>query len=213
MTAPDEAWERLHRLYAQALFRFLLRLNYGDQSEAEDHLQETFLRTWRWLQNHEVDLERIRPWLFTVARRIVIDAHRARQVRPAEVMIPDVANLSTMDNEIDRLVQAQAVRRALLTLRAEHRNALIELFYHERTAKEAADVLGIPEGTVKSRVHYGLAALRKAAVAADREDADWPCADQPRVNRTGPDRATADRKPAGRGPVVVSRRGPAGRRH
>jgi RNA polymerase sigma-70 factor, ECF subfamily len=170
MTSTTDAdWVRLYRLHARPLFRFLVKLTYGDQSEAEDHLQETFLRTWRWLQHQTVDIEAIRPWLFTVARRIAIDAGRARQVRPTEVIIEEMNVLASSDNEIDRLVQAQAVRGALLTLREDHRNALIELFYHEHTAKEAASILGIPEGTVKSRAHYGLRALRQATVAAERE--------------------------------------------
>jgi RNA polymerase sigma-70 factor (ECF subfamily) len=165
----DAEWVRLYRLHARPLYRFLVRLTHGNRSEAEDHLQETFLRTWRWLQHQSADIDTIRPLLFTVARRIVIDAGRARQVRPIEVIVDEMALRPSQDNDIDRLVQAQAVRGALLTLRVEHRMALIELFYHEHTAKEAAGILGIPEGTVKSRAHYGLRALRQATDAADRE--------------------------------------------
>ena len=72
----QESYDRLYRLHARPLFRFLLRLTLGDRREAEDCLQETFLRTWRWLQEHTVDPEIMRPWLYTVARRIVIDGVR-----------------------------------------------------------------------------------------------------------------------------------------
>jgi RNA polymerase sigma-70 factor, ECF subfamily len=168
-TANEADWARLYQLHAGALFRFLLRLTGGNRGEAEDHLQETFLRAWRAVTRQPLDLETIRPWLFTVARRIAIDATRAKQIRPTEVIVAELARVAGADNEIERLVQVEAVRGALLSLREEHRSALIELFYNERTAKEAASVLGVPEGTVKSRVHYGLQALRKAAVAADRE--------------------------------------------
>jgi RNA polymerase sigma-70 factor, ECF subfamily len=100
---------------------------------------------------------------------IAIDAVRAKQIRPTEVIVGEMVRVAGLDNDIERLVQVEAVRGALLSLREEHRSTLIQLFYHERTAKEAASVLGVPEGTIKSRAHYGLQALRKAAVAADRE--------------------------------------------
>ncbi len=175
ITTTEADWASLYQLHANSLFRFLLKLTRGNRAEAEDHLQETFLRTWRTMQRQSLDLTTVRPWLFTVARRIAIDAVRARQIRPVEVIVGDLVSLPGTDNEIDRLVQVEAVRGALRTLGEEHRTALIELFYHERTAKEAATVLGVPEGTVKSRAHYGLQALRKAAVAADRErPAHWP---------------------------------------
>jgi RNA polymerase sigma-70 factor (ECF subfamily) len=163
----DEAWDLLYRANAQPLYRYLLRLTLGDHDQAEDHLQETFLRAWRWLQDHPLDPTTIRPWLFTVARRIVIDAARSRQVRPTEVILDDASTLAGTDNDIERFVQAHVVRGALRTLSPKHRAALVELFYHERTAQEAADILGIPEGTVKSRAHYALRALRAAALVAD----------------------------------------------
>lgn len=159
---------RLYELHSVPLQRFLVKLTYGNCAEAEDHLQETFLRAWRWSRNNPVDVNTIRPWLFTVARRIAIDAARARKVRPAEVYVECLTGTSD-DVEVERFIQAQAIRGALLSLRDEHRSALIQLYYHQRTAREAADVLGIPEGTVKSRAHYGLRALRRAALAADHE--------------------------------------------
>lgn len=73
------------------------------------------------------------------------------------------------DVEVERFIRARAIRGALLSLRDEHRSALIQLYHHDRTARDAADVLGIPEGTVKCRAHYGLRALCQAAVAADRD--------------------------------------------
>jgi RNA polymerase sigma-70 factor, ECF subfamily len=162
----ENDWELVYATYARPIFRYLRRLTHGNRGEAEDHLQETFLRAWTWLQNHPLDLEGMRPWLYAVARRIVIDAVRRRRVRPVEIGIDDAAILADVGNDIERLVQAEAIRSALLTLSEEHRNALVELFYHERTAKEAGCILGIPEGTVKSRAHYALRALRTAALAA-----------------------------------------------
>jgi RNA polymerase sigma-70 factor, ECF subfamily len=164
----NESWNKLYEANAGPLFRYVLRLTLGNRAEAEDHLQETFLRAWRCLQQNTLDLTRLRPWLFTVARRIVIDAARAKQFRPIEVIVDDVSTLAGGDDDIDRFVQAQAVRDALRNLSPDHRAALIELYYHERTAREAAGVLGVPEGTVKSRAHYALQELRAATIAAER---------------------------------------------
>jgi RNA polymerase sigma-70 factor, ECF subfamily len=64
-----ERLDPIYQMHAGALFRFLLRLTDGNRGEAEDHLQETFLRAWRAVQRQPLDLKTIRPWLFTVARR------------------------------------------------------------------------------------------------------------------------------------------------
>jgi RNA polymerase sigma-70 factor (ECF subfamily) len=174
--SAEHAWNTFHEANARSVFYYLLRLTLGNWSEAEDHLQETFLRAWRWFQDHPGDLAPLRPWLFTVARRIVIDSGRARQARPTEIIFDDLSDLESTHNNVDRFVEIQAVRDALRGLRPLYRDALFEQFFQERTAKEAADVLGIPEGTVKSRVHYGLQQLRKAILAAEQR------CDRPRVS-------------------------------
>lgn len=188
----EATYDMMYRLYARPLLRYLLRLTLGDYREAEDYLQETFLRTWRWLQEHTIDPEITRPWLYTVARRIVIDGLRARQARPAEVPATNLNVLSQPDNDIEHLVQVHALRSAMLSLSPQHSAALVELFYHERTAKEAAEVLGIPEGTVKSRAHYALQALRQATEAGEWEAHE--------AGRLSP--ALANRQPARRTPAA-----------
>ncbi len=161
----EEDWTLVYQTYARPIYRFLLKLNLGNQREAEDHLQETFLRVWRWLQIHPLDLDGIRGWLHAVARRIVIDALRARAARPIEVIVDDLNHFAGANNAVEDVDRAQVVRQAMLSLTEEHRAALIEIYYRERTAKEAAAILGIPEGTVKSRAHYALRALRTALAA------------------------------------------------
>src|SRR5690348_13553485 len=86
----EENYDLLYRQHARPLFRYLLRLTLGDYREAEDYLQETFLRTWRYLQEHTVDPKIMRQWLYTVARRIVIDGLRAKRARPTEVAATDL---------------------------------------------------------------------------------------------------------------------------
>jgi RNA polymerase sigma-70 factor (ECF subfamily) len=160
--SPDARLEALYRAHGRALYRFLLRLTFGQRQAAEDLLQETLLRAWRNLAGLHPNVDLLRPWLFTVARRIAIDTARARQVRPAEVGTADLTMVAVVDDEIERLVAVESVRQALRTLSPEHRSVLAEGYYQGRSTRETADRLGIPEGTVKSRTYYALKALRAA---------------------------------------------------
>jgi RNA polymerase sigma-70 factor, ECF subfamily len=158
--------EVICRLHGKALYRFLLRVSFGDRREAEDLLQETLLRTWRYLQNHTTDVTNLRPWLYTVARRVSIDAARARQARPREDTAPDIAALPAARDDIDRLLTILTIRRGLMSLTHHHRQVLIEAFYRGHTVREIAHDLAIPEGTVKSRMFYALRALAAATDSA-----------------------------------------------
>lgn len=159
--ADEAALRRLWDDHAGPLLGFVLRLTGGDRGRAEDVVQETMLQAWRHPEALDPARGPIRPWLLTVARRVVIDQYRARQARPDEVGDDGLADLATEDG-IDAALDRWLVADALATLTAEHREALVHTYYAGRTVNEAAVTLGIPPGTVKSRVFYGLRALRLA---------------------------------------------------
>jgi RNA polymerase sigma-70 factor, ECF subfamily len=159
---PGAQLETVLRLHGRPLYRFLLKITFGDRRETEDLLQETLLRTWRYLQDHTTDITLLRPWLYTVARRAAIDAARARHARPPETIPADLAALPATRDDIDRLLTQITIRHALTTLTPDHRQVLYEVYYRGHTARQAADTLGIPEGTVKSRTFYALRALADA---------------------------------------------------
>ncbi|WP_308170049.1 sigma-70 family RNA polymerase sigma factor [Acrocarpospora catenulata] len=152
----------LHAHHAPSLYRFLLRLTLGEPYLAEDLLQETMLRAWRNIEDVPHGYEPERRWLFTAARRIAIDAARARQARPTETGATDLVRLPEADDAIERLVIIHTMREALPKVSDAHRQVLIEMYYFGRSSAEAAQRLGIPEGTVRSRAHYALRALRAA---------------------------------------------------
>ncbi len=159
----DPAAEFVRAVYdehGEALLSFVTRMT-GDRAQAEDVLQETLLRAWRHAGRLGSDGRPLRPWLFTVASRIVVDEHRARQARPAEVGAEPLERLPAA-NELDRAMESWQVAEAFRALSPEHRAALVETYYLGRSVAEAASRLGIPPGTVKSRVYYGLRALRLA---------------------------------------------------
>jgi RNA polymerase sigma-70 factor (ECF subfamily) len=159
--ARDESLRALFDGHARALLTYALRLTGGDRGRAEDIVQETLLRAWRNLDRLDGDSRPMRPWLFTVAQHLAVDTRRARRARPHEVgdaALASVAGLDQMDGTLDRIL----VTDALESLSAEHRGVIVETYYRGRTVAEAADVLGIPPGTVKSRCHYALRALKLA---------------------------------------------------
>ncbi|MEU4569456.1 sigma-70 family RNA polymerase sigma factor [Micromonospora sp. NPDC023956] len=153
---------RIHEEYRTPLLRFLTRLVLGQQELAEDLVQETFLRAWRNLPTLAAEPQRIAPWLYTVARHVAIDAMRSRQARPPEVGMPDPNRLTTGEDVMDRVVSTHTVRLALGKLSPEHRAVLVEMYYKGASVAEAAQRLGIPEGTVKSRTYYAVRALHAA---------------------------------------------------
>lgn len=159
--APDkEAIARaLYDRYRRPLLGYVLRSVGGHYQYAEDIVQETMMRAWR----HPVVLEpeRAGQWLFTVARNLIISGHRRRTARVREVPIAG-REIEATDDEIGHVMVAWQVLEVLQGLSHDHRQVIIELFYRRRTVSEAAKVLGIPAGTVKSRSYYALHALRAA---------------------------------------------------
>ena len=144
---------------------YVMRLTAGNRELAEDVVQETMVRAWREARRLNLTEASLMPWLTTVARRIVIDDHRRKQARPIEMGEVELANLPAVDEMADtdrRLV----VTEALLVLSPQHRQVLNETILRDRTVNQAAEVLGIPVGTVKSRVYYALRALQ--VVLAER---------------------------------------------
>lgn len=147
----------LHDEHARALWSYALTLTSGDHGHAEDVVQETLLRAWRNPKVLDQSRGSARGWLMKVARNIAIDQWRARQVRPefATEELPEGGVDTT-----DEVVQSWLVTEALARLSFAHREVLVECYYGGRSTSQAAERIGVPEGTVKSRLHYALAALR-----------------------------------------------------
>jgi RNA polymerase sigma-70 factor (ECF subfamily) len=152
---------RLHDEHADVLWRYCLRLVGNDRAHAEDVAQETLLRAWRHRDVLDGSSAAARAWLFTVARNIVIDDWRSRRSHP-ETPVADVPESRTTDDTTDQLLLSWVVAEALTHLSADHRTVLLECYYRGRSVAEVSRRLGVPEGTVKSRTHYALRALKLA---------------------------------------------------
>ncbi|HEX6130273.1 MAG TPA: sigma-70 family RNA polymerase sigma factor [Actinomycetota bacterium] len=144
------------------LYGFAVR-SLGDAGLAEEAVQETFLRAWRHSDRFDPEVASLRTWLFAICRHVVIDLARRRAVRPpvVDIAAADGADPTTAD-EVDRALTAWQVEEALRRIGEDHRRVLTEVYYRARPYAEVAGELGVPVGTVKSRVYYGLRALRLA---------------------------------------------------
>jgi len=145
------------------LYRFALR-QLGDGGSAQDVVQEVFLRAWRAADSYDPQLASLRTWLFAIARNVVVDEARRFAVRPWQRDLTDGSDLPAtgVPDPDERLVDAWVVEEALRRIGAEHRTAIVQTHLRGRPHAEVAAELGIPVGTLRSRVFYGLKALRLA---------------------------------------------------
>ena len=143
-----------HRLYAIA--RRILRDGYA----AEDAVQEALVRAWRDLRGLR-DRDRFDAWLHRLLVHACQDQVRQRRRRPMEVVV-DVLEQPSPEDRLAQLVDRDELERAFLQLTVEQRAALVLTHYVGLSAPEVASILGIPAGTVYSRLHYGARAMRSA---------------------------------------------------
>ena len=153
--------ERAYQAHGAELYRFVLR-GLGDPGAAQEVVQETFLRAWRAGDRFDPSLSSLRVWLFAIARNAMIDHHRATAARPwqTQVVDPTTAPEPVREDPTEALLRSWVVEEAIRRLSPEHRAALVETHLLGRSYAEVAAEQAIPVGTVRSRVFYGLKALR-----------------------------------------------------
>ncbi|MCS5720207.1 sigma-70 family RNA polymerase sigma factor [Herbiconiux sp. CPCC 205763] len=162
MSVTDDALLRVvHDEHARPLWRYVMSLTH-DASLADDIVQETLLRAWRKPAVLDQSELSARGWLFTVARNLVIDERRSAHTRH-EFAIDELPEPAAVTSDVtDAILDRWLVAEALASLSLEHRSVVVHAYYGGRSIVEIAAELHIPEGTVKSRLHYGLRALRLA---------------------------------------------------
>lgn len=160
--ASDAGVRTVYAAHGAELYRFAFR-SLGDRGLAEEAVQETFVRAWQAADRFDDALGSLRTWLFAIVRNVVIDLSRARAVRPALAAneAPSI-DLTDLSDDVDRILTTWQVEEALRMLSEEHRAALVEVHYRGRPYQDVAEEIGVPVGTVKSRVYYALKAMRLA---------------------------------------------------
>ncbi|ROR92234.1 sigma-70 family RNA polymerase sigma factor [Nocardioides aurantiacus] len=159
----EEGVREAYAAHGGELYRFALR-GLGDVGLAQDAVQETFLRAWRARERYDPQVAALRTWLFGIARNVVVDLHRARGARPWLRSLADHETLAESPevgpDAWEALVHRWLVEEALRRLGQDHRVALEQTYLLDRSYDEVAAELGIPASTLRSRVFYGLKALR-----------------------------------------------------
>ena len=153
----EAALQELHDRHAAELWRFAMRLTH-DRQLSEDVVQEVLLKAWKDPGLGERDESAARAWLFTASRNLIIDRWRSAANRhefateePVERQAADASSVV-----LDRWLIAEA----LSGLSLEHRTVISAAYYEGRSVADISARLHIPEGTVKSRLHYGLRTLK-----------------------------------------------------
>ena len=158
-----DAFVCLYELFAPRLKSFLMGRKLDEQA-AEDLLQEVMLKIWRKAGSYNAAKARVSTWIFTVARNSHIDKIRRQKVieLDADDHLPQMVD----DNETDELVAAgqtaDAVRQAIDSLRPELSEVISKAFLEEMSHTEVAEALGLPLGTVKSRIRLAVSKLRQS---------------------------------------------------
>ncbi len=154
--ADTEALGGAYQAHGGELLRFARR-SLHDPQLAEEAVQETFVRAWRSRSTFDHEVGALRAWLFAIERRVIIDLAAKRAGRQADPF--DEERPSDQD-EIDVALVGWQVEEALHRLKPEHRQVLVRTYFGQCSGSELAAELGIPAGTVRSRLFYALKALR-----------------------------------------------------
>lgn len=151
----------LHTAHFSVLLGFVLRY-VDDMQRAEDVVQETMMRTWRNIDRLGARPDKIRSYLFTVARNVITDQWRADNRRPRLVADDTALASAPFADQVDAAVDGWVVDSAMERLTDTHRTVVESLYFEGRTVAETARRLEVPQGTVKSRAFNAVRALRAA---------------------------------------------------
>jgi RNA polymerase sigma-70 factor (ECF subfamily) len=144
------------------------RLIVVDPDLAEEAVQEAFFRAWRSCATFDPTGGPLVHWLLAITRNVAIDLARARARRPRVLDTTAAADVAVEGiSHPDLVVLRTQLHDALTGIGADHRRAIVETILRDRPPAEVAAELGIPAGTVRTRVHYGLRQLRGLLETAD----------------------------------------------
>ena len=150
-----DAWRELIALWQPRLFYYIRRL-VSQESDAWDVLQQTWLGAYQSIRTLS-DPKLIATWLYRIARNKAISLRRIRMPETIETVDDSV---TTEDDEQATFDNAEAVHRALDELSLPHREALTLHFLQDLSIEQIGDVLGVPQGTVKSRLFHARRELK-----------------------------------------------------
>jgi RNA polymerase sigma-70 factor (ECF subfamily) len=159
-----DAFRELYGRYSAPLFSLAIRI-VGNAGEAEELLQDTFVKMWRHASSHDPSKSKAFTWAVTILKRTCIDHLRKRRRRPVTTpfvseAIEDDSSREDGPRSAEAREDAERLRHALAGIPPEQRSALELALFSEMTQFEIAQRLGQPVGTVKSWIRRGMLGLR-----------------------------------------------------
>ncbi|MFI6869066.1 sigma-70 family RNA polymerase sigma factor [Nocardia sp. NPDC050406] len=154
----------------KALLHWRAMRRLGDTGLAEHAVQETLLRGWRACASYNPDRGSVRTWLLTIERNVLTDIARVRAARPGDSSWDELGEVAegryAGPDFTDSLADGLLVADLLAHLPAPQRDAVVQVILRDRAYQDVAADLGVPVGTVKTRVHYALRSLRRLPLSA-----------------------------------------------
>jgi RNA polymerase sigma-70 factor, ECF subfamily len=172
-TGDKIAMQVLFARHHVRVYRFVLRL-VRDQTKAEDLISEVFLDVWRQAGRFEAR-SAVSTWLLAIARYKALSALRRR---PDEELDEETAAAiedpgDNPETALEKKDKGEILRKCLTALSPEHREIIDLVYYHEKSVEEVAEIVKIPENTVKTRMFYARKRLSELLKAAG-VDRGWP---------------------------------------
>jgi len=155
----DEPLGALFDRYGQTVYALGYRA-LGDASQAEELVQETFVRLWQSAGRYDPAQGSVGTWVRMLARRVAVDLHRRAAVRPRAAAGELAEDAAVSEDATERSLVGLDVREALESLSPDHREVLVLGYDEDLTQREIAERLSLPLGTVKTRTYHALRALR-----------------------------------------------------
>ena len=149
----------IYENYSNSLYGVILKVT-SNEPLAEDALQETFIKVWKYAKKYDASKAKLFTWLYRIARNTAIDklrSHNLKFDKEVQISNSNVYKLSTMSLNQDAI----DLKKHVASLDSKYQIVLRALFFEGMTQQEASDELDIPLGTVKSRLKIGLRELKK----------------------------------------------------
>lgn len=151
----------LYDNYSSALYGIILKI-VRIEEVAADVLQDSFVKMWRNIDHYDTSKGSLFTWMLNVARNTAIDRIRSQEYQQSQQnqSIENTVSLIEQNESIEQQVDAIGLRKVVETLRPEYRSIIELVYFKGYTQAEVAEELGIPLGTVKTRVKAALSQLR-----------------------------------------------------
>ena len=170
LEGDDAAWETVVRLYGKSIYNLSYRFS-NIREDAEDLTQEILLRVYRNLKSYRSEAGSLKNWILRVGRNLIIDSHRRQRRQPRSAGSEELEMMNIRDEtapnpqrSVERREAARFLMSGIQSLSFELREAVILRDLEGMAYNEIADLLSVPEGTVKSRINRGRIELTRILV-------------------------------------------------